>query len=302
MEIDYSPEVAKALKAGKPVVALESTIISHGFPYPKNMELAAEMERVIREKGAEPATIAIIEGRIKCGLTQDELEILATSDDVAKCSVRDLPAVLAKNKTGATTVASTSYIAEQAGIRVFATGGIGGVHRAEEGADGFDVSADLLELSRSSVVVVAAGAKSILDLPATMEVLESYSVPVIGYKTETFPAFHSISSGLPLPAEADSMPELAAMVDCHFALGLSSGMLICNPVPDSHAMSNEEVDQLVTEARNEAMKAGVKGAAITPYILGALNRLSEGRTSEVNLALALNNAKVAAELAASLKV
>ncbi|MEH6402759.1 MAG: pseudouridine-5'-phosphate glycosidase [Sneathiella sp.] len=300
MEIEYSPAVKEALDKGVPVVALESTIISHGFPYPKNMELAAKMEEIIAAEGAVPATIAIIKGKIKCGLTEDELELLAKSDDVLKCSVRDLPVAIASGRTGATTVASTSYIAELAGIRVFATGGIGGVHRAEEGADGFDISADLLELSRSKVIVVAAGAKSILDLPATLEVLESYSVPVIGYKTEEFPAFHSISSGLPVPASASSMEELVQIVHTHYKLGLPSGMLVCNPVPAEYAMDNAEVDILVEKARAEAIGAGAKGAAITPYILGALNRLSNGKTSEVNMALALNNGKVAAQLAARL--
>lgn len=300
MKIEFSPSVAQARKAGIPIVALESTIISHGFPYPQNVELAEKMEAVIREQGAEPATIAIINGQIKCGLTSEELEILASSGAVAKCSVRDLPAIIARGETGATTVASTSFIAERADIKVFATGGIGGVHRAEEGANGFDVSADLLELSRSKVVVVAAGAKSILDLPATLEVLESYSVPVVGYQTDMFPAFHSISSGLPLPAKANDMAELTQIVDQHFSLGLNSGLLVCNPIGEADAMENSEVDILVKKARTEALEAGAKGAAITPYILGALNRLSDGKTSEVNLALALNNARVAAQLAASM--
>lgn len=300
MEIEYSPAVQSALDKGIPVVALESTIISHGFPYPKNMELAAKMEEVIQAEGAVPATIAIINGKIKCGLTGDELELLATSDNVLKCSVRDLPIAVAGGKIGATTVASTSYIAELAGIKVFATGGIGGVHRAEEGGEGFDVSADLLELSRSKVIVVAAGAKSILDLPATLEVLESFSVPVVGYKTKTFPAFHSISSGLPVPASTSDMEELARVAYMHFKLGLPSGMLVCNPIPAEYAMDNAEVDVLVEKARVEAVAAGVKGAAITPYILGALNRLSDGKTSEVNMALALNNGRVAAQLAARL--
>lgn len=300
MEMDFSPSVKKALAEGRPVVALESTIISHGFPYPKNVELANRMEQVIRDKGAEAATIAIIGGRIKVGLTEEELQILASSGNIKKCSVRDLPEAIAKKINGATTVASTSFIAERAGIQVFATGGIGGVHRAEEGGDGFDISADLLELSRSKVVVVAAGAKSILDLPATMEVLESYSVPVIGYRTDTFPAFHCVSSGLGLPASASSIAELASMVRAHFDMKIPAGMLVCNPIPEKDAMTNEEVDQLIAKAQAEAMKAGVKGAAITPYILGALDRLSGGKTSEVNLALALNNAEVAAELAAAL--
>lgn len=300
MELDFSPAVKKALDEGRPVVALESTIISHGFPYPKNVELANRMEEVIRDKGAEAATIAIIDGRIKVGLTEDELQVLASSGNVKKCSVRDLPEAVAKKINGATTVASTSFISERAGIKVFATGGIGGVHRAEEGGNGFDISADLLELSRSKVVVIAAGAKSILDLPATLEVLESYSVPVIGYQTETFPAFHCVSSGLSLPATASSIGELSLLVRAHFNMKIPSGMLVCNPIPEKDAMTNEEVDQLIAKAQTEALKAGVKGAAITPYILGALDRLSGGKTSEVNLALALHNAEVAAELAASL--
>lgn len=300
MKIEYSAEVIAALKANKAVVALESTIISHGFPYPKNVELANEMENVIRAEGAVPATIALIDGVITCGLSEEQLLHLATSKDVLKCSVRDLPVAVAMGRTGATTVASTSFIAHKAGIKVFATGGIGGVHKAEEGANGFDVSADLLELSRTGVVVVAAGAKSILDLPATLEALESFSVPVVGYKTDEFPAFHSRSSGLKLPASIDTMSELSAIVSAYFEMQIPAGMLICNPVPESAAMSREEVDVLVKEAREEAVAAGIKGARLTPYILGALNRLSSGKTSEVNLSLALSNGRVAAELAVAL--
>ncbi|WP_169568596.1 pseudouridine-5'-phosphate glycosidase [Sneathiella limimaris] len=300
MKLSYSAEVAEALKNGVPIVALESTIISHGFPYPKNVELAEEMETIIRENGAIPATIAIIRGKITVGLELEELLHLAKSGDVRKCSVRDLSMALVDGVTGATTVASTSFIAARAGIRVFATGGIGGVHKAEEGANGFDVSADLLELSRTGVAVVAAGAKSILDLPATLEVLESFSVPVIGYQTDTFPAFHCRSSGLKLPAWTDNIGKLADIVDTHLQLGSGSGMLICNPVPEAAAMTNDEVDELVMAAQREAVGKGIKGAALTPYILGALDRLSKGRTSEVNLALALNNGKVAAELASCL--
>ncbi len=297
MHIEYSSEVASALNSGKAVVALESTIISHGFPYPKNVELANDMEGIIRTEGAVPATIAIIDGTITCGLSEEQLLYLAKSDAVMKCSVRDLPIASAQKRTGATTVASTSFIAHKAGIRVFATGGIGGVHKAEEGGGGFDVSADLLELSRTGVAVVAAGAKSILDLPATLEVLESYSVPVIGYKTNKFPAFHSVSSGLSVPATAEDMNALADIVSAHFELGVPAGVLVCNPVPEDVAMSNRDVDELVQKAGAEAVAAGVKGAAITPYILGALNRLSNGKTSEVNLSLALNNGRVAAQLA-----
>ncbi len=300
MKINFTDEVKEALSSGKAVVALESTIISHGFPYPKNVELAEEMENVIRAQGAVPATIAILSGEITCGLSKEQLLELAQSKNVSKCSVRDLPSAVANKTLGATTVASTAFIAERAGIKVFATGGIGGVHKAEEGAGGFDVSADLLELSRTRVAVVAAGAKSILDLPATLEVLESYSVPVIGYKTDMFPAFHSVSSGLSLPASAASLSELAHVVKSHFDLGLPSGMLICNPIPEDEAMSNREVDDLVAKASAEAVGAGIKGAGMTPYILGALNRLSGGRTSEVNLALALNNGQLAAQLAVRL--
>ncbi|WP_025899836.1 pseudouridine-5'-phosphate glycosidase [Sneathiella glossodoripedis] len=300
MQIEYSPEVEQALNDGRPVVALESTIISHGFPYPKNVELAKEMEAIIRSEGAVPATIAILNGMVTCGLVEEQLLHLAKSETVMKCSVRDLPVAIAGKCTGATTVASTSYIAHKAGIRVFATGGIGGVHKAEEGGRGFDVSADLLELSRTAVAVVAAGAKSILDLPATLEVLESYSVLVVGFKTDKFPAFHSVSSGLNVPATANTIEELSEIVGAHFQMEVPAGMLICNPVPAKDAMSNEEVDELVAKASKEAVASGIKGAAITPYILGALNRLSEGRTSEVNLSLALNNGRVAAQLATAL--
>ncbi len=300
MKIEFSSKVKSAMDNGKPVVALESTIISHGFPYPENIALANEMEAVIEAEGAIPATIAIIDGVITCGLEEAELEKLASSGDVMKCSVRDLPLVISEGKTGATTVASTSFVAAKAGIKVFATGGIGGVHRAEEGGNGFDISADLLELSRTPVAVVAAGAKSILDLPATMEVLESYSVPVIGYETDEFPAFHCRTSGLKLPASSNDIDSLAKMVSAHFEMELPSGLLVCNPIPHENAMSKEEVEGLIKAAQEEAISAGVKGAAMTPYILGALNRLSDGKTSEVNHALALNNGKVAAKLAARL--
>ncbi len=300
MKIEFSTEVAKARSDGLALVALESTIISHGFSHPENLAVAAEMEGTVRRQGAVPATIAVVDGVIKCGLLEAEVHRLATDPAVRKCSVRDLAFVVASNAMGSTTVAATAVIAARAGIQVFATGGIGGVHRREEGGDGFDVSADLLELSRTNILVVSAGAKSLLDLAATLEVLETYSVAVVGYETSEFPAFHTRTSGLKLPHRADSLGELAVIAQSHFELSGEAGMLVCNPVPQEIAMQPDEIESLITQAREEAMSEGIRGAAVTPYILAALNRLSGGRTSEVNKALALNNADLAARLAVRL--
>ncbi|MCR9214828.1 MAG: pseudouridine-5'-phosphate glycosidase [Proteobacteria bacterium] len=300
MKIEFSPDVAEARKSGQAIVALESTIISHGFPHPENLAVAAEMEETVRQQGAVPATIALIDGNIKCGLTESEVHRLATDAGVRKCSVRDMAVIMAEQAIGSTTVAATAFIAAKAGIKVFATGGIGGVHRREEGADGYDISSDLLELSRTNIIVVSAGAKSLLDLPATLEVLETYSVAVVGYETNEFPAFHTRSSGLKLPHRADSLDQLTAIGRSHFELDGEAGMLVCNPVPEEAAMKVDEIESLITQARAEAISEGIKGAAVTPYILAALNRLSDGRTSEVNKALALNNADLAARLAVRL--
>ncbi len=300
MKIEFSPDVAEARKSGQAIVALESTIISHGFPHPENLAVAAEMEETVRQQGAVPATIALIDGNIKCGLTESEVHRLATDAGVRKCSVRDMAVIMAEQGMGSTTVAATAFIAAKAGIQVFATGGIGGVHRREEGGDGYDISSDLLELSRTNIIVVSAGAKSLLDLPATLEVLETYSVAVVGYETNEFPAFHTRSSGLKLPHRADSLDQLTAIGRSHFELDGEAGMLVCNPVPEEAAMKVDEIESLITQARAEAISEGIKGAAVTPYILAALNRLSDGRTSEVNKALALNNADLAARLAVRL--
>jgi pseudouridine-5'-phosphate glycosidase len=300
MKIEFSPDVAEARNAGQAIVALESTIISHGFSHPENLAVAAEMEETVRQRGAVPATIALIDGSIKCGLTESEVHRLATDAAVRKCSVRDMAVIMAEQAVGSTTVAATAFIAAKAGIQVFATGGIGGVHRREEGGDGFDISSDLLELSRTNIIVVSAGAKSLLDLPATLEVLETYSVAVVGFETSEFPAFHTRSSGLKLTHRAENLDDLTAIAKSHFALAGEAGMLVCNPVPEDAAMQREEIESLITQARQEAVEEGVKGAAVTPYILAALNRLSDGRTSEVNKALALNNADLAARLAVQL--
>jgi pseudouridylate synthase len=297
MKIEYSDKVVKARLAGKSLVALESTIISHGFPYPVNLDLAADMENTVEAEGAVPATIAILNGVVKVGLEADELEQLAKGDGISKTSVRDLGFILAQKKSGATTVASTAFIAEKAGIRVFATGGIGGVHRAEEGANGFDISADLIEMSRTKIAIISAGAKSLLDLRATMEVLESYSVPVVGYQTTEFPAFHTRTSGLALQHSVSNLKELTLLTRQHFELDVNASLLICNPIAEEFAMTEAEIEALIMAAQAEATTKKITGAALTPYVLGALNRLSDGKTSVVNRVLALGNAKLAAQLA-----
>lgn len=300
MEIVFSNKVARARNEGTGIVALESTIISHGFPYPDNLDLAAEMEATVEAGGAVPATIAIMDGKARVGLETEDLERLAKGPGVQKTSSRDLAFVLAQEKTGATTVASTALIAQRAGIQVFATGGIGGVHRAEEGARGFDVSADLLEMSRRKIAIISAGAKSILDLPATMEMLESYGIAVVGYQTDEFPAFHTRTSGLALGHRIDNLKDLTKLARQYFTLDADGALLICNPIAEEFAMTEAEVEALVSAAQLEAGAKKISGAALTPYILGALDRLSGGRTSKVNRALALGNAELAAGLAASL--
>ena len=288
------PEVADALEGGRAVVALESTVISHGLPPPHNLEIARRLEAVIRERGAVPATIAILDGQLRVGLDDAEIEHLATASGIAKVSRRDLGAVLARGGDGATTVASTMIAAAMAGIRVFATGGIGGVHRSGESS--LDVSADLIELGRSPVAVVASGAKAILDLPRTLEVLETHGVPVIGYGTDRFPAFFSRDSGLALDARADGPETAAAIMAAHWDLGLSSGLLIGNPVPEADGLAPEEVETWIQTALGEAEAAAITGAEVTPFLLGRLTELSGGRTLAANMALLENNAAVAAEI------
>jgi pseudouridylate synthase len=292
------PEVRTALEAGRPVVVLESTVISHGLPWPQNMETALNMEAAVRAGGAVPATVAILGGEVRVGLSAAEVEHLARAKGVWKVSRRDYPVVLARKLDGATTVAGTMMAAHWAGIRVFATGGIGGVHRG----DRTDVSADLPELARTPVAVVCAGAKAILDLPATLEWLETHGVPVIGYGTDQFPAFFSRESGLPLDARADSPAEAAAILRAAGRLNLGSGALICVPCPAEATRPAAEMEQAIERALQAASAEGVRGKAVTPFLLARVSALTAGESQRANLALLENNARVAAEIAVALNL
>ena len=295
--LDISPEVKAALDAGKPVVALESTIISHGMPYPKNVETALLVEQTIRENGAVPATIAIIGGRLKAGLTKEEIEHLGKAGrGVAKASRRDLPAIVARGIDGATTVTTTMIIAHMAGIKIFATGGIGGVHRGAEKT--MDISADLEELAQTSVMVVCAGAKSILDLGLTLEYLETKGVPVIGFGTEELPAFYTRKSGFGVDYRVDSPAELAAMFTAQRELGYKGGMLVTNPIPEEYAMDKEVIDRAIEQALRELDENGIHGKECTPFLLAKVVELTGGDSLESNIQLVLNNARLAAQTAA----
>ena len=295
--LDVSPEVAEALAAGKPVVALESTIISHGMPYPRNVETALLVEQTIRENGAVPATIAIIGGRLKAGLSKDEIEYLGKSGrNVAKTSRRDIAALVARKADGATTVTTTMMIAHMAGISIFATGGIGGVHRGAEVT--MDISADLEELGNTPVMVVCAGAKSILDLGLTLEYLETKGVPVIGYCTDELPAFYTRHSGFGVDYRADSPEELAAMFKAQRDLGLKGGMLVTNPIPEEYSMDKAVIDAAIDQAIKEASEKGIKGKETTPFLLAKVVELTGGDSLDSNIALVLNNARLAAKTAA----
>ena len=295
--LDISPEVKAALDAGKPVVALESTIISHGMPYPKNVETALLVEQTIRENGAVPATIAIIGGRLKAGLTKDEIEHLGKAGrGVAKASRRDLPAIVARGIDGATTVTTTMIIAHMAGIKIFATGGIGGVHRGAEKT--MDISADLEELAQTPVMVVCAGAKSILDLGLTLEYLETKGVPVIGFGTEELPAFYTRKSGFGVDYRVDTPAELAAMFTAQRELGYKGGMLVTNPIPEEYAMDKEIIDRAIEQALRELDKNGIHGKECTPFLLAKVVELTGGDSLESNIQLVLNNARLAAKTAA----
>jgi pseudouridine-5'-phosphate glycosidase len=293
--LEIRPEVCDALAAGRPVVALESTVISHGLPRPRNLETARQMEAAVRNEGAVPATIGLLDGRLVVGLSSGEIELLARAEHVAKVSRRDLAAVLNSRRTGATTVAATMIIAAQAGIHIFATGGVGGVHRGAQ--YNFDISADLSELARTPVAVVCSGAKVILDLPRTLELLETLGVPIVGYGTSEFPAFYVRESGLTLDARVDSPQEAARLISVHEALGLSSGMIFCNPPPASSALGRQEVESLIEAALKSAEAAGIQGKPVTPYLLDHVAKASGGRTLEANVALLVNNARVAAQIA-----
>jgi pseudouridine-5'-phosphate glycosidase len=295
---DFKDDVREALKKGKPVVALESTLISHGFPYPENLEVAGEMEEIIRGYEVVPATIAIIKGKIKVGLTRDELEFMATSKDIFKASRRDLAVIIAKGLNGATTVAATMMVAERAGIKVFATGGIGGVHWGAEKT--FDISADLQELARTSVAVVCSGAKSILDLPLTKEYLETMGVPIIGFGSEELPAFYCRESGLKVDYVVNDEVETAKIINAMEDLKLEGGMIIANPVPEEYAISMEYMNEKVEEAVKAAEKEGVKGKKLTPYLLNKIKELTGGKSLKVNIALVKSNARVAAKIACEL--
>ncbi|SBW09527.1 conserved hypothetical protein [uncultured Eubacteriales bacterium] len=297
--LDVAPEVAAAIQAGKPVVALESTIISHGMPYPQNVETALEVERIIRECGAVPATIAIIGGRLKAGLSKEEIEHLGKKGhDVAKASRRDLAVIAARGEDGATTVTTTMIIAHMAGIKVFATGGIGGVHRGAETT--MDISADLEELGQTPVMVVCAGAKSILDLGLTLEYLETKGVPVIGYGTKELPAFYTRKSGFGVDYEIDTPEELAAAFHAGQEMGLRSGMLVTNPIPEEYAMDPEVINKAIDQAIAEAKEQGIHGKETTPFLLARVKELTGGDSLDSNIQLVFNNAKVAAKTAVEL--
>lgn len=293
--LEIKAEVQQALKEGKPVVALESTIIAHGMPHPQNIETALEIEEIIRENGAVPATIGIIDGKIKVGLTKEEVEFLGKSDEVVKVSRRDLPVVLAEKKHGATTVAGTMIAADLAGIKIFVTGGVGGVHRGAEAS--FDISADLEELKKTSVAVIAAGAKSILDLGLTLEKLETFGVPVLGYQTEELPAFYSRHSGFNVDYKLESPEHTADILKAKWELGLEGGVLIANPVPEADEIEYSLINQKIEQALSEAEAKGIKGKELTPFLLDRIKEITDGQSLETNIALVRNNALVGAKIA-----
>ncbi len=293
--IDSSGEVAAALAAGRPLVALESTLIAHGMPWPQNVDTALALEAEVRSLGAVPATIAILDGRLKAGLSREELERVGNDRDIAKVSRRDLPILVARGGSGATTVAATMIVAALAGIRVFATGGIGGVHRGAQAT--FDISADLQELARTSVAVVCAGAKSVLDLGLTLEYLETHGVPVIGYCTDRMPAFYSRDSGFAVDVRLDDPREIARAMKAKWDLGLDGGLVVANPIPERVELPRARVDEATEHALRDADAQGIGGKAVTPFLLARINALTEGESLRSNIELVLNNARLAAQLA-----
>lgn len=293
--LTYSREVQQALETGQPVVALESTIIAHGFPYPENYELGLELEQLLRDQGVVPATIAILDGRIRVGLTEEELHYIAKAGQIRKASLRDIPALLALGLDGATTVATTMQIAHWAGIKVFVTGGIGGVHRGAE--DTFDISADLQALASYNVLVVCAGAKSVLDLPKTLEVLESQGTPVLGYQTEQFPAFYLRDSGLKVDYRMDDPAQIVQTFRYKEKLGIPGGIVVAAPIREEDELDRKQFQAWLDGILREVEEQGVKGKDVTPFILGRLHRISEGKTVKANIALVKNNLKLGAELA-----
>ncbi len=295
--LTLSMEVARALDLGTPVVALESTVITHGLPRPQNLELGRDMEKQVRDSGATPATIALLDGRIHIGLSDEELIRLSGSDSTMKVSHRDFAAAMLKKMDGGTTVAGTLFAAQMAGIKVFATGGIGGVHKESA----FDISTDLRALAEISVIVVCAGAKAILDLHATLEYLETMGVPVIGYQTDEFPAFYSRESGLNVSARLDSPKEIAGFAKAHWNVGMKSAVLVTNPIPETEAISKSEIEPIIAKASAEAIEKGIHGQALTPFLLNRISELTQGKSLKANLALLLNNAGLAAQIAAEMQ-
>mgnify|MGYP001295986559 CR=1 FL=1 len=295
----FSEEVAQAQAEGKAIVALESTIIAHGMPYPDNVKTALAVEEIVRQHGAVPATIAILDGKIKIGLSEEEIQFLATSDQVAKVSRRDLPYVVSTGKHGATTVAATMICAQLAGIELFVTGGIGGVHR--EGEKTMDISADLQELARTNVAVVCAGAKSILDIGLTLEYLETHGVPVIGVQTDSFPAFYARTSGFSVDYRLDTPEEIAKLIRTKWDLGLEGGVVIANPVPASDAMEEKQIEEMIAKALEKAKERNITGKGVTPFLLDQVKELTGGASLKTNIALVKHNARVGAEIAVQLQ-
>lgn len=296
--LDINPEVKTALEQGKPVVALESTIISHGMPYPKNVATALYVEKIIRDKGAVPATIAILSGKLKVGLTEEEIEYLGKAPNVIKASRRDIPYIVSKKLDGATTVASTMIVASLAGIKVFATGGIGGVHRGA--TETFDISADLEELANTNVAVVCAGAKSILDIGLTLEYLETHGVPVVGYQTEEMPAFYTRKSGYKVDYKLDTPEEIAKMLKAKWDLGLNGGMVVANPIEEQYQMDYDIITDAINKAVKQADEKGIKGKDTTPFLLAKVKEITGGNSLESNIMLVYNNASLGAKIAVEL--
>jgi pseudouridine-5'-phosphate glycosidase len=296
--LEISPEVQEALNLGKPIVALESTIISHGMPYPENIKTAKEVEQVVRENGAVPATIAILKGKMKVGISDEELEFLAKSNNIHKVSRRDIPFIISQKLHGATTVAATMIIAEMAGIKVFVTGGIGGVHRGA--SETFDISADLQELTKTNVAVVSAGPKAILDIGLTLEYLETHGVPVIGFQTEKMPAFYTRTSGFPVDFRLDSAKEIAELLNAKWGLRLQGGVVIANPIPEEYEMDSDLINNAIKKALIQAKKLNITGKKITPFLLDAIKEITGGKSLASNIELVKNNAKVGSRIACEL--
>ena len=295
--MDISEEIQNSIKGNGPVVALESTIISHGMPFPQNLETALEVESIIRKEGAIPATIAVVEGRIKIGLSNLELEQFAQGTKTVKVSSRDLPLAISQKQDGGTTVAATMICARMAGISIFVTGGIGGVHRGSEKT--MDISGDLMELARTNVAVVCAGIKSILDIPRTLEYLETQGVPVIGYRTDEFPAFYTTTSGYSVQSRINTAEEIARCMKVKWELGLEGGLVIANPVLREDAMDEEVIEEAITKSLKEASEKGIDGKAVTPFLLERISQLTDGESLKTNIALVCNNALVGAKIASA---